>query len=56
MSWVLIIFLLYLIGMVVVEIITARRVSSSIDDFLLGGKKMPALVIALSEKSTDMSA
>lgn len=56
MSTVLIVFLLYLIGMVVAGIVTARLASKSLDDFILGGKKMLTPVIALSEKGTDMSA
>lgn len=56
MSIVLIVFLLYLVGMVIVGIITARLASKSLDNFILGGKKMWTPVIALSEKGTDMSA
>jgi sodium/proline symporter len=56
MSTVLIVFLLYLLGMVVAGIVTARLASKSLDDFILGGKKMLTPVIALSEKGTDMSA
>ncbi len=56
MSTVLLVFLIYLVGMVVVGIITARLASKSLDDFILGGKKMWTPVIALSEKGTDMSA
>ena len=56
MSTVLIVFLIYLVGMVVAGIVTARLASKSLDDFILGGKKMLTPVIALSEKGTDMSA
>jgi sodium/proline symporter len=56
MSTVLLVFLLYLVGMVIVGIITARLASKSLDDFILGGRKMWTPVIALSEKGTDMSA
>lgn len=56
MSIVLLVFLIYLIGMVVVGIITAKLASQSLDDFILGGRKMWTPVIALSEKGTDMSA
>ena len=56
MSTVLLVFLIYLVGMVVVGIITARLASKSLDDFILGGKKMWTPVIALSENGTDMSA
>ncbi len=56
MSTVLIVFLVYLVGMVVAGIVTARLASKSLDDFILGGKKMLTPVIALSEKGTDMSA
>ncbi|KPK70509.1 hypothetical protein AMJ87_08730, partial [candidate division WOR_3 bacterium SM23_60] len=56
MSTVLLVFLVYLVGMVVVGIITARLASKSLDDFILGGRKMWTPVIALSEKGTDMSA
>jgi sodium/proline symporter len=56
MSIVLLVFLLYLVGMVIVGIITARLASKSLDDFILGGRKMWTPVIALSEKGTDMSA
>lgn len=56
MSTVLLVFLIYLVGMVIVGIITARLASKSLDDFILGGKKMWTPVIALSEKGTDMSA
>ncbi len=53
---VLIVFLLYLVGMVIAGIVTAKLASKSLDDFILGGKKMLTPVIALSEKGTDMSA
>ncbi len=56
MSTVLFVFLLYLVGMVIVGIITARLASKSLDDFILGGRKLWTPVIALSEKGTDMSA
>jgi sodium/proline symporter len=56
MSVVLFVFLIYLVGMVIVGIVTARLASKSIDDFILGGRKMWTPVIALSEKGTDMSA
>ncbi len=56
MSSVLGVFLAYLVVMVFVGIITARLASKSIDDFILGGKKMWTPVIALSEKGTDFSA
>ncbi len=56
MSAVLIIFLLYLIGMVIAGIVTARLASKSLDDFIIGGRKMLTPVLALSEKGTDMSA
>jgi sodium/proline symporter len=56
MSSVLLVFLIYLVGMVIVGIITARLASKSLDDFILGGRKMWTPVIALSEKGTDMSA
>lgn len=56
MSTVLLVFLLYLVGMVIVGIVTARLASKSLDDFILGGRKMWTPVIALSEKGTDMSA
>jgi sodium/proline symporter len=56
MNTVLLVFLLYLVGMIVVGIITARLASKSLDDFILGGRKMWTPVIALSEKGTDMSA
>ncbi len=56
MSSVLLVFLIYLVGMVVVGIITTRLASRSLDDFILGGKKMWTPVLALSEKGTDMSA
>jgi sodium/proline symporter len=55
MSTVLLVFLIYLVGMVIVGIITARLASKSLDDFILGGKKMWTPVIALSEKGTDFS-
>ncbi len=56
MSAVLAVFLLYLVGMVIAGIVTARLASKSLDEFILGGKKMSTPVIALSEKGTDMSA
>ncbi len=56
MSIVLLVFLLYLAAMVVVGIITAKLASKSLDDFILGGRKIWTPVIALSEKGTDMSA
>jgi len=56
MSSVLLVFLIYLVGMVLVGIITSRLASKSLDNFILGGRKMWTPVIALSEKGTDMSA
>ncbi|HEC78614.1 MAG TPA: sodium/proline symporter [candidate division WOR-3 bacterium] len=56
MSTILLVFLLYLVGMIIVGLITARLASKSLDDFILGGRKMWTPVIALSEKGTDMSA
>ncbi|MDH4210311.1 MAG: sodium/proline symporter [candidate division WOR-3 bacterium] len=56
MDMVLLVFLLYLVGMVIAGIVTAKLASKSLDDFILGGKKMLTPVIALSEKGTDMSA
>jgi sodium/proline symporter len=56
MSAVLLVFLIYLVGMVIAGIVTARLASKSLDDFILGGKRMLTPVIALSEKGTDMSA
>ena len=56
MSTLLLVFLIYLVGMVIAGIVTARLASKSLDDFILGGKKMLTPVIALSEKGTDMSA
>ena len=56
MSALLLVFLIYLVGMVIAGIVTARLASKSLDDFILGGKKMLTPVIALSEKGTDMSA
>ena len=56
MSAVLLVFILYLVGMVIAGILTARLASKSLDDFLIGGRKMWTPVLALSEKGTDMSA
>lgn len=56
MSTTLLVFLIYLVGMIIVGIITARFASKSLDNFILGGRKMWTPVIALSEKGTDMSA
>lgn len=56
MCTVLLVFLVYLTGMIVVGIVTPRLASRSLDDFILGGKRMWTPVIALSEKGTDMSA
>jgi len=56
MDVVLLVFLSYLVAMVVVGIVSSRLASKSLDNFILGGKKMWTPVIALSEKGTDMSA
>jgi sodium/proline symporter len=56
MSMVLLVFIIYLVGMVIAGIVTAKLASKSLDDFILGGKKMLTPVLALSEKGTDMSA
>ncbi|OPX18634.1 hypothetical protein BXT86_00145 [candidate division WOR-3 bacterium 4484_100] len=56
MGIVLYVFIAYLVGMVVAGIVTARLASKSLDDFILGGKKLWTPVLALSEKGTDMSA
>ena len=56
MGTVLFVFLVYLAGMILVGIVTARLASRSLDDFILGGKRMWTPVIAVSEKGTDMSA
>ena len=50
----LVAFLVYLVGMVVAGIV-ASRFTRTIEDFGLGGRKLGSWVIALSEKSTDMS-
>jgi sodium/proline symporter len=48
MSTTLLVFLIYLVGMIIVGIITARFASKSLDNFILGGRKMWTPVIALS--------
>lgn len=50
----LVAFLVYLVGMVVAGVI-ASRFTKTLEDFGLGGRKLGSWVIALSEKSTDMS-
>ena len=50
----LVAFLVYLVGMVVAGVV-ASRFTKTIEDFGLGGRKLGSWVIALSEKSTDMS-
>ncbi|HID32422.1 MAG TPA: sodium/proline symporter [bacterium (Candidatus Stahlbacteria)] len=55
MSVVLVVFLGYLVVMILVGIVTSR-LTKSLDDFVLGGRKMKTYVLALSEKGTDFSA
>lgn len=55
MGVVLGVFIGYLVVMILVGIITAR-LTKSLDDFILGGRKMKTYVLALSEKGTDFSA
>jgi sodium/proline symporter len=50
----LVAFVVYLFAMVVAGLIAAKF-TKTIEDFGLGGRKLGAWVIALSEKSTDMS-
>ncbi len=50
----LVAFLVYLFAMVVAGLVAAKF-TKTIEDFGLGGRKLGAWVIALSEKSTDMS-
>ncbi|TET44595.1 hypothetical protein E3J62_09780 [candidate division TA06 bacterium] len=50
----LVAFLVYLVGMVVAGVVAARF-TKTLEDFGLGGRKLGSWVIALSEKSTDMS-
>ncbi|MFQ5906616.1 MAG: sodium:proline symporter, partial [bacterium] len=47
-------FLVYLFGMVVAGAVAAKF-TRTLEDFGLGGRKLGTWVIALSEKSTDMS-
>jgi sodium/proline symporter len=54
MNHALIAFLVYLFGMVLAGTIAARF-TRTLEDFGLGGRKLGSWVIALSEKSTDMS-
>ncbi len=45
----------YLVGMVVIGIISARK-TSNIGDFYLGGRKLGPLVTAMSAEASDMSS
>ncbi len=51
----MIIFFLYLFGMLIVGIITAKY-TKNLSDFALGGRRIKSFVIALSEKASDFSA
>ncbi|RKX70926.1 sodium:proline symporter [candidate division WOR-3 bacterium] len=55
MTVVLAVFIGYLTVMILVGIITAK-LTKSLDDFILGGRRMKTCVLALSEKGTDFSA
>lgn len=45
----------YLVGMVVIGIISARK-TSNVGDFYLGGRKLGPLVTAMSAEASDMSS
>ena len=47
-------FILYLIVLIVIGIYTAR-LSKSLDDFLIAGRKLGVLPVAISAEASDMS-
>lgn len=53
---VLIVFVLYLVALLVIGFITQKRYSKSFEDFIAGGKKLGALVTAISASASAESA
>lgn len=49
------VFILYLVGLIIITIFTARQ-SKSTSDYVLGGKKISGFYLALSERATGESA
>jgi sodium/proline symporter len=48
-------FILYLVVLFIIGILTSK-LTKTLEDFVLGGRKLGAWIIALSEKATDFSA
>lgn len=54
LGWIFLAFLLYLVFMIVIGMIYAKKNSSS-EDYFLGGRKLGGFVAALSAQASDMS-
>lgn len=54
LGWIIVAFVLYLLLMIVVGAIYAKKNSSS-EDYFLGGRKLGGFVAALSAQASDMS-
>lgn len=53
-GWIIVAFVLYLLAMVVIGAVYARK-NSSTEDYFLGGRKLGGFVAALSAQASDMS-
>lgn len=53
-GWIIVAFVLYLLAMIVIGAIYARK-NSSTEDYFLGGRKLGGFVAALSAQASDMS-
>lgn len=54
MGWIIVAFVLYLLGMVIIGAVYARK-NNSTEDYFLGGRKLGGFVAALSAQASDMS-
>lgn len=53
-GWIIVAFVLYLLAMIVIGAVYARK-NSSTEDYFLGGRKLGGFVAALSAQASDMS-
>ena len=54
MGWIIVAFVLYLLAMIIIGAIYAKK-NSSAEDYFLGGRKLGGFVAALSAQASDMS-
>lgn len=53
-GWIIVAFVLYLLGMIIIGAVYARK-NNSTEDYFLGGRKLGGFVAALSAQASDMS-